>query len=201
MEEEANQTSFKKIIKILIIAIVIVFLLILIIGLYFYFTKISPIFVSKPEIEKPILQNLSQATNPSTNNSSNQTIQLIKQEHIIFLLNEIEVYKLHNSGADIPKIKFIIMDLNKEYFFSVENNKIIEIENSLNPDIILKANQNILVEIFNAQNTKDSVISSYNNGKIGIEILADTTTLALKGYKALYDYFGITGNIISNFLS
>jgi hypothetical protein len=187
-----NKKSIGKII--LIILLCFVLLSILVCAFLYYYLFIVPTLIEKPVIEKPEL------VENNTNSTQNNTIIIednFGPEHIIFLLNEMGAYKLQSTrSGEIPKIKFIISDVNKDYYLGVIENKIVEINES-NPDIIIRAKKNIIISVYNSNNTKDKIIDSYNKGLISIEILADTSTLLSKGYSSLYLDFGMTGNVVA----
>jgi len=159
-----------------------------IVGIYAYFFIISPSFVSKPNIEKPWM------------NLSNESLQqeVVKSEHLIFLLNEMGAYNLHNSiiGGK-PLISFSFG--NQQYYFTVEHKNIISTTDILNPDIKIETTQETIMQIYGSTNIKEAVLADYKNGKIGVELLAGMPTLALKGYKSLYDYLGMAGSVVRNF--
>jgi len=171
------------------------FLCLLLFGsMYAYFFVISPVFVQKPILEKTPL-NINAPALSSLPSPVNQT--LIKSGHIIFLLNEIGAYKLHPSlTGENPQINVDVDG--RGYSFSVINNGIIDVQNNLNPDIKIISNESSLIMIYQSNNTKNAVLTEYNNGSIKIVPIAEMSVLALKGYKSLYDYFGITGSVISN---
>jgi len=171
--------------KIISVSVAILFVLI---GLYAYFFIISPAFVSKPNMEKPEM------------NMSNDSLQqgVVKSEHLIFLLNEMGAYKLHNSiTGGKPLISFSLN--NQQYYFTIKNNNIIPAVDLSNPDIKIETDSNTVIQIYNSTNIEETVLTNYNNGNIKVQLLTDIATLALKGYKSLYDYFGITGSVIRNF--
>jgi hypothetical protein len=192
--------------KIIVITILITLVVIILVGVYLYFTIISPSFVSKPILEKPPLENSIQEPIPEliTRNYSdtkNNSLPVIGAKHIIFLLNEMDVYKLHNApSGDIPRIDFIITDTNQEYFFSVDNNNIIEIDRISNPDVRISSDAETIVYVYGLDNSRQATMNKYNSGKISVEVLADVTTLALKGYKSVAHSFGITGFSIFKFI-
>jgi len=191
-----NKTSIGKII--LIILLCLVLLSILVCAFLYYYLFISPNLIEKPIIEKPELGGNN--TNSTQNNTPINTTIIednLGPEHLIFLLNEMGAYKLQSTlSGEIPKIKFIISDLNKDYYFGVIEDKIVEINES-NPDMILGAEKNVIILIYNSNNTKEKILDSYNKGFISIEILADPSTLLSKGYGSLYLDFGITGNVVA----
>src|SRR4030042_1758975 len=161
------------------IIILSVITILLIGSLYGYFFVVNPIFVSKPYIAKP------QLTIPLSNNSS-ANYSTIKVEHILYLLNEIGAYKLHNSpSGDISKIEFVISDVDKRYSFAVTDNYVVKMNNLNNFDVRITATQNSIISVFNSNVSKTEIMKHYNDGNIKFDTLADMSTLALKGYTAL----------------
>jgi hypothetical protein len=190
MEEVSENNIPKKISlwKIMGLVILAIFFLILVMATYAYFFIINPSFVSKPIIQKPVFENITSAT---VNNTQEV---VIKPEHILYLLNEIGAYKLHNTfNGEVPAIEFIVSDKNVKYYFEVKNNKIISMDGLSQYDLILKANQLTIIEIYDNDETKQSIMNHYNSGELEVEMVADTQTLALKGYSSLAEYFGISG--------
>lgn len=164
--------------------IVFFFFLILVFGVgYFYFFQISPVFVSKPVIEKPsVIES-----------------QEIDFSHVSFLLNELDAYRLHKDAftGDFPIIEVYIEDTNQDFFVQVNEGKLIEIESG-KPDLTLSTKKEILFRILEGD-IETNVFNAISTGAIGIEIVSDEKTLALKGYKAIYDKISkntITGNLI-----
>ena len=200
IDEEFNELTGKKKIGIgkmvLIIFSCLIILGIIICAFLYYYFFISPNLIEKPIIIKPPIVIETNQSSVLSNGSIivNDNFGL---GHLEFLLNEIEVYKLHsNPSGEIPRIKFIISDTKQEYYLGVINHKIVEINES-NPDIILRAEKNIIISVYNANNTKEKVMDSYNQELLSVEILANTETLVSKGYISLYNYFGMTGNAIA----
>lgn len=176
------------------IVILSVITILLLGSLYGYFFVVNPIFVSKPDIAKPQMIIL-------TNNSS-ANYSAIKVEHILYLLNEIGAYKLHNSpSGDISKIEFVISDTSKKYSFTVTDNYIVKMDNLNNFDVRITATQNSIISVFNSNISKTEIMKNYNNGDIKFDTLAEMSTLALKGYTSLYDYFELSGEVILENLS
>jgi len=156
---------------------------------YFYFFHISPIFVQKPVLEKP---GVVQDTN-------------VGSAQVVYILNELDAYKLHEDpvSKEKPLIEVVILDLSKTFFITVKDNNIKETTETSNPDIRIKGN---LVDINNLLLQEDfetAIVDSFMDGNLQIEILADEKTLALKGYKSIYDKLSpnlnqITGEVVQN---
>lgn len=160
---------------------------ILIIG-YFYFFQISPTFVEQPVLERP---------------ADLQQREAVSQEHIIYLLNMAGAYKLHNIpfSGEAPLIEVYIHDTKDRYFFEVEDNKIIQAENTESPDIKLIISGEALLDLYRSASPIHEVQNLYSAGKFEIQTLKEEKVLALKGYKAIYDTFSenageLTGSLI-----
>jgi len=145
---------------------------------YVYFFQISPTFVEKPELEKP-------------------TQKYIGTEHVIYLLNEIDAYKLHPNPltSEIPIIEVVVGT--KSYMFAIMDNEIIDYEGD--PDLLISGDEKILESVLSSEDISSAIIDAYHKGLISIEIYADESNLALKGYKGIYDKFGnkVTGEIVA----
>lgn len=172
------------------ITIVLFFIAIVSIGVigYIYFFLVSPTFVDKPLVEKP---------------TNIEKVGEIDQTHIKYLLNELDVYKLHNDPTtdEPPIIQVELIDLEDEFTFTVEDNNI-EIFDSLNPDLIIKGGSNDVMEVLLSSDLEKSVVDAVYAGDIQIEIIADEKTLALKGYKSIYDKMSsnkVTGGVVTEF--
>ena len=152
---------------------------------YVYFFQISPAFVDKPELDKPVI--------------TDETTE-VEEEEIMYLLNELDAYKLHVDPLtkELPIIKVIINDANKEYYYTILENQLEVIEDG-DPDIILNGDTEQIIEIMSSDNFDDAVVNAFYDGKIDLEIISDEKTLALKGYKSIYDKMsnGITGNVVN----
>ncbi|MBI4018920.1 MAG: hypothetical protein HY364_01555 [Candidatus Aenigmarchaeota archaeon] len=142
---------------------------------YIYFGVISP-SSEKPSIEKPILLEG----------------QDISEEHVSWLANELGAYKIHNSlSGEAAEIEIFV----EGTAFTVTNSgnsPSATKGNAANPDIRITADKASFAELINSENINSKIAQLYASGKIGVEILKDEATLALKGYKAVYDQ--ISGN-------
>ncbi len=148
---------------------------------YFYFFQLSPTFVEKPYLEKPLFFEEKEEITP---------------EHLIFLLNEIDAFKLHEIPftGEKPVIEVVIE--NEKRFFTVDNHQVIDsTQNSA--DIKIVTAKKTIISIFNLENSQDAIISALKEGNINIELLEDEKTLALKGYKVIYDILSLNTNEIT----
>ena len=131
---------------------------------YLYFFIISPVFVKKPELEKPVFTGK------------------VEEKHIEWVVNELGAYKLQENSE-------IEVSVNREKFtVKVMNNKpIVKKGEAEDPDIRIYASPEAFQRIFNSEDFKKELINLYREGKIKIEVLKPPEELILKGYKAIYD--------------
>ena len=151
-------------------------------GGYFYFFVLSPTFIEKPYMEKPSLY----VENASTRE------EVIKEEHIRYLVNEMGGYRLHNDpiSKTPAEFEFFVNDFNKTYAIRTSENNILVWVGALeNPDGRVYTKQETVIRIFLSSNFKKELVRYVKEGKIRAELIADETTLALKGYKTVYDEF------------
>ena len=160
--------------------VVFIIALFFILGIgYFYFFQISPTFVNKPTLEKP-------------------SQDFLTENHIEFLLNELGAYKLHKDPftGEPPYIEIVADEIS--YYITVENNNV-KIIDSCEPDLRIYGSTEVLLNIFQSQNLEAEITNLFLQGDLSIEILADEKTLALKGYKTIYDAVSeneVTGNVV-----
>lgn len=147
--------------KVLLIALA----LIIAAALYTYFFIISPVG-SKPQLEKPAL---AQGEN-------------ISPKHINWVVNEIGGYKLQSSA----EVEFVVEG--QKYIVTTSNGKVSSQPGAAsNPDLRITAGRDAFAKILAATDTNAELVALYNEGLISVELLKDQASLALKGYKGLYD--------------
>lgn len=151
------------------VALAVVIVLIAIVA-YFYFAVISPV-VTKPISQKPTLK----AGEPVTT------------EHVNWVVNELGGYKLHASLSGEPA-EIEVVSGSRIFSVTTQDGKTVAKDSKAsNPDIRITASAETLVKLFAASDLKSEIAKLYNEGSVGIELLKDQATLALKGYKGLYD--------------
>jgi hypothetical protein len=168
------------------IAIAVILLLVIAIPAFIYFSYISPINVKKPKIEMPIDKKGSQF---AMDNSSAPKPEITDQ-HVEYLVNEIDGYKLHENPLTREKavIEVHVYDIGKVYSVTIEDNVPVSEEGSADkPDIRIRANSREVLELTQSRDFKGKALELYQQERIGIELISDETTLAMKGYKAIYD--------------
>jgi hypothetical protein len=150
---------------------------------YFYFFELSPTFVNKPQMEKP--DNLAETIN-------------IDFTHISYILNELGAYKLHEDPftGEKPVIELQVEDTGQEFFVQIDDEKFSEI-GAGKADIKISAKKETILGLF-AGSIDKGVVSAVAEGSMKLEVISDEKTLALKGYKSIYDSLknnAITGNV------
>lgn len=157
-----------------------VFLILVLIAGCFYLFVLSPSFVEKPYVEKIAL---------NVNNASTKE-EVITKEHIRYLANEIGAYKLHDDplSKTAPEFEFVVEDFNRTYTLkTTDNNVDARAGVASKPDLRITGKQETIILAFKAENEKEAVRNFVRSNKFKLEMLKDETTLALKGYKSIYD--------------
>ncbi len=145
------------------------------------------LFVLNKEVEKPFLENPSIGENFSDYDSIT-----LNKDYFIFILNEIEFYKAHNSpmNGEIPLVLVWISDTNQTFNFSVKNGEIIYLEkNNINPDLGIVTNKETVIKIIKSRDIIQEVKNNFNIGTFYAKLMKDEKTLALKGYLPIYQKF------------
>ena len=111
----------------------------------------------------------------------------ITTEHVNWVINELGGYKLHPSLNGEPA-EMEIVSGNSTFSATTQDGKIVtRAGRASNPDIRLIATHDALLRIFSASDIKSELATLYNEGSVTFELLKDEATLALKGYKGIYD--------------
>jgi hypothetical protein len=153
-----------------------VVLLLLVAVAYIYFFVVSPSFVGKPAVEKPAL-----AAAPAAGN-------------VVWVVNELGAFKLHADPlTGHPAVmEIVITDLGLTFTSTTTNNvPVITQGPAADPDLRLKIASADFARLYGASDPAAEAAALYNEGKAQVELLKDATTLASKGYKALYDEMGM----------
>ena len=149
-------------------------------GLFIYFFILSPTFVEKPYMEKPLLET----------ETLSQGQVVIQEPHVKYIVNEMGGYRLHEDPLTKtkPEFKFYLTDINATYNVAVIDNRVyISDEEPAKPDAEVYTTQQVAIQLFQSSDFKEELVSLVKEGKITARIIADKTTLALKGYLSLYD--------------
>ncbi|MBI2076466.1 MAG: hypothetical protein HYT72_04430 [Candidatus Aenigmarchaeota archaeon] len=153
--------------KIIVLAVIIVLAAVI---SYFYFGIVSPV-VPKPLVSKPVL-------------AENQEI---KTEHVNYVVNELGAYKLHPSLSGEPA-EIEVVSAGKLFTITTQDGKTATKEGkAANPDIRITAPPAAFVRLFSAADITAEISKLYSDGLIEVALLKDQATLALKGYKGIYD--------------
>ncbi|MEA2036638.1 MAG: hypothetical protein U9O94_03965 [Nanoarchaeota archaeon] len=148
-----------------------------------YYFVIAPTMIQKPFVMKPALP--SDALERVENGE-----QVIKQDHINYLINELGAYKLHKpfGKEDPPVIEFVITDIGQRYYTYVNKNEpVTKKGNPKKEDIIIKGSQKTIINILESNGITAAVKEAEQNGEIIVELKSDMKTLATKGYLSIYD--------------
>ncbi len=177
--------------KKLLIGIFLLLLLLLPVG-YIYFFVINPRAAEKPNIERPDI------TNPEIASSIREPEKM--EASVSYFANEIGAYNLKKDplSGEIPQIEFELVDSGKVYTISIIDS-IPETSRgeAPDPDIRISCTQNTFIEIMGQDDIIAGLQSAIEEGKVGIEAITDQKTLALKGYKTLYDSLTAKNNMIT----
>jgi len=148
--------------------------------IYIYFFVISPTFIEKPYLEKPELY----VRDPSQ--------EIINKYHIQWLANELGGYKLHDDpiSKTVAEFEFVVTDFQKTYTVKIVNNNVNTfLGPTSNADGRIFGSQGAIIKLFQSNDFKNELVSLAKQGELQVELFRDETTLALKGYKVLYDEF------------
>jgi hypothetical protein len=154
------------------IAIGIVAILIFLAFMYFF--VVSPTFVMKPNLTKLAL------ASPSD----------IGSDHVNWMLNEVGAYKLHSYllFGEPPVIESVITDQNRKFTTTVIDNYPTTVGGAANnPDIRFSMSSTDFMTLYAAPDVLAKAQEMRKSGLIKVEILKDDFTMAMKGYKAIYD--------------
>ena len=138
---------------------------------YLYFFIISPTFVAKPFLEKPTL-------------AENEEIG---EDHINWVVNELGGYKLHPSPLGGDPVIELVIEGNTFTVTTSGNNVLSSLGTPSDPDIRITANREAFERILSADDAQEEIIDLFMEGAVGFEMIKDEATLALKGYKGIYD--------------
>ncbi len=132
---------------------------------YFYFSVISPV-VPKPDTVKPVFL----------------AGQNISSEHVQWVADEIGAYKLQ------PSAQIEVVVEGKRFTVTSKDGKALAAEGAASdPDLRISANTDVFGRILTASNANAEVVKLYGQKLLSVELLKDQATLALKGYKPIYD--------------
>lgn len=119
---------------------------------------------------------------------------------VMNFLNILEIYKLNEIPLtnEKPIIELIIPESQKTYLVTVENHQYEISFSKAKPDIRVRVEEDILNELV-LDPSGTHIADAISDSTLNIEILSDEKTIALKGYKNLYNKIsaqGITGKVI-----
>ena len=135
--------------------------------------------------------------NPVFGLTDEQAVIDFNEDFVLYLLYSIKADNLHNVPltSNYPKIE---IDVGDEIFSATVKKGVISVGRGeiLNEDAVIRTTKEEAVKMLR---DKSYVTKSFNDGKSGIELVADRTTLFAKGYLNMYNELtgnSITGNII-----
>lgn len=146
---------------------------VLAIGIMFFFV-VSPTFVAKPGVPRPALASPSE----------------ISSEHVNWLLNEVGAYRLHPYFlfGELPVIESVITDQNRRFTTTVKDNYPTTVEGTASsPDMRFLMTSSNFAALYGASDVLAKAREMRMSGQITAEILKDEFTMAVKGYKSIYD--------------
>ena len=106
------------------------------------------------------------------------------------MLNEVGSYKLHPFllFGEPPVIESVITDQNRKFTTTVINNYPTTVGGAAdNPDIRFSMNSADFMTLYAAPDVLAKAQEMKKSGLIKVEILKDEFTMAVKGYKTIYD--------------
>ncbi len=143
-----------------------------------------------------------QIRNPIENLTDEQAILNFDESFIFYLLYSIKAYNLHNPplSSDYPRIEVEVED---RVFNAVILKGLINVSEGriAKEDIIIKTTKEEAIKMLRE---RDYVVTSFNDGKSTIELIAGQATLFAKGYLNMYNELtgkSVTGNVIRIFTS
>lgn len=202
-----GEYSFDACMKTWLVFVLIIIAAIIGLGIYTYTSIISP------RADKPLIEPVPIPTQTQQLQSVTAKEPVVEEEHIQYLVNELGGYNLHdhpvNNEAAVMEFQVVGSDPNNPRLFTItikDNYPLVADGAATNPDIRLHATETILLELLQADDFNTKVVELVNDGSMWIEVLADETTLAMKGYLSIYqqltgDETQITGNVASEFRS
>tara|TARA_Y100000034_G_C6903295_1_gene418439 strand:+ start:3526 stop:4032 length:507 start_codon:yes stop_codon:yes gene_type:complete len=159
--------------------ICIVFLILVLSGALFYFTQINNIFAVKPDVEKPEINLEFIEENPG--------IQVIEEEHLEYLANEFGSYKLHSSSGEDAVLVFEMTDVRISFALIINGDAHITQDIPGIIDLIIRGEQLVIARLIESDDLISALQEEIQAGNIEIELISDETTLAMKGYLAIYE--------------
>ncbi len=135
--------------------------------------------------------------NPVSNLTDEQAVIDFDEDFVFYLLYSIKAYNLHNPplSSNYPKME---VDVGGDIFSASVKKGLIEVESGgiAEEDVVIRTTKEEAVKMLRDRNY---VTESFSEGRSGIDLIADKTTLFAKGYLKLYNEVtgkSITGNLI-----
>ena len=141
---------------------------------FLYFFVVTSTFAMKPNLTKATL------ASPSD----------IGSENVNWLLNEVGAYRLHPFllFGEPAVIESVTTDQNRKFTTTVNDNYPTTVGGAANnPDIRFSMNSANFMILYAAPDVLTKAQEMRKSGLIKVEILKDEFTMAVKGYKSIYD--------------
>lgn len=141
---------------------------------FLYLFVVTDMFAIKIEMAKPALASASD----------------IGADQVNWVLNEVGAYKLHPYFlfGESPVIESVITDQSRTFTTTVVNHQPTTVGGAAaNPDIRFSMSSADFMTLYAASDTLAQAQVMKRSGQIVVNILKDDFTMAVKGYKAIYD--------------
>lgn len=152
------------------------FIAFLLLGSAVFFLVISPAFVEKPVLERPLLE-------------------FVDENMIAYVLTELGAYKLHANplSGDLPELEIKLTDLQQTFTAIVQDNVVrVSRGPAESPDVVVEVAQDAVLLLARAQ-TEDEftqrtaqLLRERDQRGYNAMVFTDEKDLLLKGYLALY---------------
>lgn len=179
--------------KALTIILAILLIILILAAVFIYYVIFNPKESQKDKGENPYKDQVKDLIDEKKAFTQNDTKPLanyqkpIKEEHISYVLYELEADKLHNppASAENPIIR---LDVDNTIFMArVINNKItVEEGEGKGEDIRVIATRKAIIDAIKSDDVAKTIKNSINTGESKLEIVSDNKELLMKGYLTIY---------------
>ena len=170
----------------IVLALLLIFIIAAAVGAYYFVFNTNSNSNEPPT--KPLFKQGSEELPNENNIQDILENNVVQANHLDYILYELEAYNLHNVplSDDLPSIEF---NVDGEKFTStVKNGELVtEKGEALQKDIIIYTDQKTVFETVVSENPVETLQRARDNGSLKVELIANTQTLALKGYYPIYD--------------
>jgi len=180
--------------KALAIILAILLIILILVSIFIYYVIFNPKESQKDKGENPFKDQVKDLIDEedvviqdNTNPPVNQIQKPIKEEHISYVLYELEADKLHNppASAEIPVMR---LDVDGTIFMArVINNEItVEKGKVEGEDIRVITTRKAIIDAVKSDDAVQIIRGSINSGESKLEIVSDRKELLMKGYLDIY---------------